>query len=173
MRRRGLLDAVVFSGGEPTLQGAALADAMREVRAMGFCTGLHTAAPYLETFASLLPLLDWVGMDVKASFARYETVTGVPGSGEKVRDALRLLLQSGVGHEIRVTVHPQFHDASGLLQLASELQTMGVENFALQEFRAQGCNDEQLCASASAPLLTDVLCAQIAEHFRNFTLRHA
>lgn len=173
MRRRGLLDAVVFSGGEPTLQGAALTDALREVRALGFRAGLHTAAPYPETFASLLPLLDWVGMDIKASFARYEAVSGVPGSGEKVRDALRLLLQSGVGHEVRTTVHPQLHDAPGLLQLASELQTLGVENFALQEFRAQGCDDGPLCASACAPLLTVDLCAQIAAHFKNFTLRSA
>jgi anaerobic ribonucleoside-triphosphate reductase activating protein len=172
-RRRGLLDAVVFSGGEPTLQGEALADALRQTRALGFRTGLHTAAPYPETLAALLPLLDWVGMDIKALFTAYEAITGVPGSGEKVYTALRLLLQSGVAHEIRTTVHPQLHSVSGLLQLAEELQGLGVKSFALQEFRAQGCDDGLLRASASAPLLTDELCTQIGARFEHFTLRRA
>ena len=67
-RRQGLLDALVFSGGEATLQ-AALPEAMRRVRAMGFKVGLHTAGPYPERLRECLPLLDWVGMDLKAPFA--------------------------------------------------------------------------------------------------------
>ncbi len=66
--RRGLLDGVVFSGGEPTLQ-AALPAALAEVRAMGFATGLHTGGMYPERLAAVLPLLDWVGLDVKGPAA--------------------------------------------------------------------------------------------------------
>src|SRR5690242_19840999 len=69
--RRGLLDAVVFSGGEPTMQRA-LPDAMREVKAQGFKVGLHTAGIYPRKLAMLLPLVDWTGLDVKAPFDRYE-----------------------------------------------------------------------------------------------------
>lgn len=171
-RRRGLLDAVVFSGGEPTLQAAPLAEALHEVRALGFRTGMHSAAPYPETLGSLLPLLDWVGLDVKAPFDRYEALTGVPGSGEKAREGVRLLLQSGIDYEIRTTVHSQLHDAVGLLRLAADLQVMGVENFVMQAFRPQGCDNAVLCAS-SAPILTAELCEQIAARFKNFTLRPA
>ena len=56
--------------------------AMREVRALGFAIGLHTAGIYPRRLAEVLPLVDWVGFDVKAPFdAAYERITGVRGSG--------------------------------------------------------------------------------------------
>ena len=92
-RRQGLLDALVFSGGEATLQ-AALPEAMRRVRAMGFKVGLHTAGPYPERLRECLPLLDWVGMDLKAPFAEYERITGIAGSGAAVEESAALLRRS-------------------------------------------------------------------------------
>ena len=65
--RRGLLDGVVFSGGEPTLQSA-LPQAIAEVRDLGFRIGLHTAGPYPGRLAQVLPLVDWVGFDIKTPF---------------------------------------------------------------------------------------------------------
>ena len=70
----------MFSGGEPTAQPG-LADAIREVRALGFAIGLHTGGAYPRRLASVLPLVDWVGFDAKAPAARYGDVTGVEGSG--------------------------------------------------------------------------------------------
>jgi pyruvate formate lyase activating enzyme len=104
-RRRGLLDAVVFSGGEPTLQPG-LAAAVREVKSLGFKAGLHTAGPYPARLAGVLPFLDWVGMDVKAPFEEYERITAVPGSGEAARESADLLRRSGVRHQFRVTLDP-------------------------------------------------------------------
>ena len=66
-RRRDLLDGVVFSGGEPTLQSG-LDDAIRDVRALGFKIGLHTGGMYPQRLESILQRVDWVGMDVKAPF---------------------------------------------------------------------------------------------------------
>lgn len=103
-RRRGLLDGVVFSGGEPTAQSA-LADAMRDVRGMGFAVGLHTAGMYPSRLAGVLPLTDWVGFDVKAPFdGRYDLLTGRSGSADLVCESLRILLASGVRHQIRTTL---------------------------------------------------------------------
>jgi len=170
-RRQGLLDAVVFSGGEPTLQ-AALPDAIREVRALGFRIGLHTAAPYPHQIKALLPLLDWVGLDIKAPFDQYEAITGVPGSGEKAREGLTLLLESGVDYEVRTTVHARLHSAADLLRLADELQAGGVKSYAVQEFRAQGCRNAELCAP-TPPLLNPQLSSAISQRFKSFTLRQA
>lgn len=94
-RRRGLLDAVVFSGGEPTLQPG-LAAAMREVKAMGFLIGLHTAGVVPRRLATVLPLVDWVAMDVKARFDEHERVTRVRGSGARARRSVELIRASGV-----------------------------------------------------------------------------
>jgi pyruvate formate lyase activating enzyme len=97
-RRRGLLDAVVFSGGEPTQQPG-LAAAMRQVREMGFLVGLHTAGIVPWRLEKVLPLADWVAMDAKAPFADHEQVTGVRGSGERARLSADLLRASGVACE--------------------------------------------------------------------------
>jgi pyruvate formate lyase activating enzyme len=97
-RRRGLLDAVVFSGGEPTLQRG-LGRAMRAVKALGFLVGLHTAGIVPRRLAEVLPLVDWVAMDAKAPFAEHARVTGVRGSGARARASRDLILASGVAAE--------------------------------------------------------------------------
>jgi pyruvate formate lyase activating enzyme len=94
-RRRGLLDAVVFSGGEPTLQRG-LAAAMQEVKALGFLVGLHTAGVVPRRLAEVLPLADWVAMDAKARFDEHERVTRVRGSGARARRSAELIRSSGV-----------------------------------------------------------------------------
>jgi pyruvate formate lyase activating enzyme len=144
-RRSGMLDAVVFSGGEPTLQDG-LADAMCEVRSMGFQVGLHTAGPYPERLARVLPLVDWVGFDVKAPFERYGGITRVPGSGENARESLRLLVESGVDHECRTTLHPALFSAAEAAALSDSLFALGVRRHVLQAFRTGGCLDAALGA---------------------------
>jgi anaerobic ribonucleoside-triphosphate reductase activating protein len=171
-RRHGLLDAVVFSGGEPTLQSGIDA-ALGEVRALGFKTGLHTGGPYPSRLAGLLRHLDWVGMDIKAPFADYARITGVPGSGEKAKASASLLLESGIAHEFRTTIHPMLFNPEMVLELAETLREMGVRHFVLQEFRPQGCNDAALCARPVVDWLDDELCGRIAPLFEHFAVRRA
>ena len=146
-RRQGLLDGVVFSGGEPTLQ-AGLADAMREVRALGFKVGLHTGGMIPQRLAAVLPLVDWVGMDVKAPFADYPRITGAAGSGVCAQAGLRHVLASGVEHEIRTTVHPALLTDADLGHVARDLAARGVRRYVIQAFRSQGCGDESLRKNA-------------------------
>ncbi|WP_310446726.1 anaerobic ribonucleoside-triphosphate reductase activating protein [Thiobacillus sp.] len=144
-RRQGLLDGVVFSGGEPTLQPE-LADAMRAVRALGFKVGLHTGGAYPRRLAEVLPLVDWVGLDAKAAFADYARITGVPGSGVSALASLEQVLASGVAHEIRTTVHPALLSDADVVGLAGALSAHGVKRHVIQAFRSQGCADAALTA---------------------------
>ncbi|MBL3569775.1 anaerobic ribonucleoside-triphosphate reductase activating protein [Rhodovulum sulfidophilum] len=148
-RRRGLLDGVVISGGEPTLQSD-LAAALSEIRALGFRTGLHTGGPYPARLAKAAPLLDWVGFDVKAPFGAYDRITGVPGSGAKARDSLILLRDSGVAIDPRTTVHPALLSAADLARIDAELDALGLPPSRRQPFRAEGCADQALGAWAGA-----------------------
>lgn len=145
--RRGLLDAVVFSGGEPTAQ-AELPAAIAAVRDLGFKIGLHTGGAYPRRLAKVLPLVDWVGIDVKAPRAEYEIVTGIPGSGGSAFASLDLVLASGVAYEVRTTVHPGLSPPSVLFRLARELSARGVLFWTLQPFRAAGCANDVLVSSA-------------------------
>jgi len=171
-RRQRLLDAVVFSGGEPTLQDG-LEQAITEVRELGFKAGLHTGGTYPSRLGELLPLLSWVGMDIKAAFTDYDKVTGAPASGERARESARLLLASGVPYEFRTTVHPLYHTPDSLLQLAEELQQLGAKHYLLQEFRPQGCADETVNIYSARELLDDSLCSRIGAMFESFSVRRA
>lgn len=167
-RRRGLLDAVVFSGGEPTLQ-AALPHAMQAVKSMGFKVGLHTAGIYPRRLATVLPLVDWVGMDVKTRLADYADVTGVNGSGERARKSMELILSHGVAHEFRTTAHPAWLLPQKLAALAAGLAQRGVRHYAVQAFRNRGCTGA--ISPAAEPPLDEETSREIAAHFSSFTVR--
>ncbi len=148
-QRRGLLDAVVFSGGEPTLQHG-LPDAIAEVRSLGFQVGLHTAGCYPDRLAALLPLVDWVGLDIKALAQDYAALTGVPGSGERAWHSLRRLVDSGVAHEVRVTVHDHLLPPAGLDVLLGSLYANGAQTVMLQGCRSERMLDPTLGENAQA-----------------------
>ena len=133
-KRQGLLDGVVFSGGEPTLDSYLL-QAMRDVKALGFKVGLHTAGIYPDRIQAALPLVDWVGFDVKANFADYQSVTDVPRSGQPAWRSLVSVIQSGLPYEVRTTYHPDLHDDEHMLQLAATLKQLGVKDWVVQGFR--------------------------------------
>ena len=148
-QRRGLLDAVVFSGGEPTLQRT-LPDAITQVKAMGYKVGLHTGGPYPERLQHILPLVDWVGLDIKALEENYAEVTGVKGSGTKAWVSARLLIDSGVAHEIRTTVHPALTSPGELEQINNCLRQIGTDRHRLQDCVIEHCLDSSLAALSSS-----------------------
>lgn len=145
--RKGLIEAVVFSGGEPTAQPG-LAAALAEVRKLGFATGLHSAGIYPRRWPAILPRLDWIGLDIKAPQHEYEPVAGVPRSGLNAFVTLALVKQAGVAHEVRTTVHPQLTPPDRLERLANELAGCGVDEWVLQPFRTEGCDRADVTAGA-------------------------
>jgi anaerobic ribonucleoside-triphosphate reductase activating protein len=170
-RRRGLLDAVVFSGGEPTLQSG-VADAMRGAKQMGFRVGLHTAGIYPRRLKALLPLTDWVAMDIKAPFEEYAVTTGAGASGNTAFESMQLILASGVEYEFRTTVHPSLLTPKSLTTLAHALAKSGVRNYVLQEFRARGCATAEL-QNDDRSYLVDSFCRPLEPLFSSFSVRHA
>lgn len=166
--RRGLLDAVVFSGGEPSFQKG-LKTAAAAVKELGFKVGMHTAAPSLKHLQEVIPLLDWVGLDIKANIDDYESSTGIENSGEEAFAALDLLLLAGLALEVRTTVHSLLLSRDQLLRLANTLASKGVRNYAVQMFRSKGCKDQELNRSVS--FLDQALIAELDLMFERFTLR--
>ncbi len=171
-RRIGLIDAVVFSGGEPTMDPG-LASAMEAVRALGFAIGLHTGGAYPRRLQEVLPLLDWVGMDIKCAFEAYETVTAIEDSGTAAQVSAQALLKNGVAYEFRTTVHPSILSSDQVEQLAQQLAGMGVSHYALQMFRQQGCNDPDWHAVSVSSYLDASRLERIAALFKHFTFRAA
>ena len=169
-RRQGLLDAVVFCGGEPTVDRH-LGSAIDQVRQRGFKVGLHTAGIYPDRLRALLPKVDWVGFDVKAPFADYAATTGVRDSGIPAQESLTHLLASGVAYEVRTTRHPSLLSPDKLAEMADSLRQQGVKTFALQEFRSHGCTDTLL--ASQPPPLDNVRTDRLQKLFPTFILRCA
>ncbi len=103
--RRGLLDGVVVSGGEPTLQPD-LPRVCARLQAMGFAVKLDTNGSRPAVLHTLLAdqLVDYVAMDVKAPSAKYAALTGVAPDLGAIRKSIRLLAASGIPHQFRTTV---------------------------------------------------------------------
>lgn len=154
--RRGLLDGIVFSGGEPLLQRG-LPHAALAVRDLGFAVALHTAGPYPQRLERILPLVDWVGFDIKAPFDAYPSVTGATGG--KARESLAMLLSSGINHELRFTLAPAL-DSNAIIHLADELAELGVQRLVLQIYRKHGQPDPAPAAqllAAVAERIPDIM----------------
>lgn len=125
-RRRGFLEAVVFSGGEPTLHPG-LEAALRQVRDMHYLTGLHTAGIFPGRLRRLLPLVDWVGLDVKAPLdERYTWLTGDPRSVSRVLASLELVRASQVSFQLRTTVAPTPEGEKDFADLCRQLSRLGL-----------------------------------------------
>lgn len=145
-RRVGLLDGVVFSGGEPTLDPR-VNSAVDQVRALGHRAALHTAGIYPDRLAELLPKLDWVGFDLKTGFGDYDTLTARHGSAAAVRRSLDRLLASGIEREIRTTYHPRLISDAALRDVARVLKNVGVRHWVLQRWRAHDDEAARLASS--------------------------
>lgn len=175
--RIGLLDAVVFSGGEPTLQRAVV-PAMDMARSLGFRVGLHTAGAYPGLLAQALPHVDWVGLDIKAVPDDYGLVTGTAPSGVLAWRSLELVmgnraLRAGSARplevEVRTTVHPAAIDDARLRALGRRLAEAGVETWAVQRFRDTGARHPlPRVAPAAGELRLDDLPTEL---FRSLVVR--
>jgi anaerobic ribonucleoside-triphosphate reductase activating protein len=172
-RRVGLLDGVVFSGGEPSCDPA-LGQAIAAVRALGLRAGLHTAGIYPQRLQALLPLLDWVGLDIKAPLADgslHDRVTGVRDSAKAVRHSLQALRDSGVDFECRTTAHPSLLGEADLLAVNAELAAAAVPRWALQIARSNGCTASLAPVAADYPSAATL--AQLAAAGPALTVRRA
>jgi len=165
--RVGLLDAVVFSGGEPVAQSL-ISSAITEASDLGFKVGFHTGGAHSGRFAEILPLLAWVGFDVKAPFADYERVTGVTGSGAQALESLRALARSKIPFEVRTTVDPTLLGPDDLARMAAELDREGVARWVIQPVRYQTGARSEAFGAATAK---DLVCASDRARFTSFEIR--
>jgi pyruvate formate lyase activating enzyme len=134
--RRNVLDGVVISGGEPTLQPG-LRDFIFQAHALGYAVKLDTNGSRPTVLGRLLAdgLLDYVAMDLKGPMAKYESICGAPVDHNDVNESIDLIMAAGINYEFRTTVVPQLsHD--DVLAIARRIR--GARRYVLQQFRNPG-----------------------------------
>lgn len=102
--RKGLLDAVVISGGEPTLHDD-LPDVIGIIKSKGFLIKLDTNGSNPLMLSTLIKqgLIDFVAMDIKSSFEKYSSVTGITVDVDSIKQSIILIRQSSIRYQFRTT----------------------------------------------------------------------
>ena len=175
-KRKRLLDGVVFSGGEPLWQED-IVEAVQQVKDMGFKVALHTSGVRPEVLEKLLPLIDWVGLDIKAPLSKYAQATGTKEAfkaGEKTWESLSLIQKAGVDFETRTTTDPRLLTKEDILQMAEQLHKQGVQTYVLQEYRPVSEGQGEPSASQITAFYTDKdFLEELKKLFPNFSVRRA
>jgi pyruvate formate lyase activating enzyme len=151
--RRGKLDGVVITGGEPTLH-ADLPEFIARIKALGFKVKLDTNGTNPEMLQNIvethnyasLPLVDYIAMDMKAPLDKYLKVVGLENinpvkSGEagtlpaaellnRVRKSVKMIMESGIPYEFRTTLSPDLHDKGDIAKMGELLR--GADKWYLQ-----------------------------------------
>lgn len=132
--RAGKLEAIVFSGGEALMQGNATIDYMQRVRGLGFKIGLHTNGFYPNTLEQAIDIIDWVGLDFKATREKYPDLTGQDIAYNNMIRSLDILIAHNKDFEVRITCDPLFIDKDNLMEIMDILSARGVQNVAIQKY---------------------------------------
>ena len=137
-KRRGILDGVAVTGGEPLMQRD-LGDFLKQIRSRGFLVKLDTNGFFPDRLAALLEegLLDYVAMDVKNRPEKYPETCGVKSLDlSKAARSIALLKESGVDYEFRTTVVREFHTVADIEAAAKWIA--GAKRYYLQAFKDSG-----------------------------------
>lgn len=148
--RKGKLDGVCITGGEPTLNQE-LDDFIKEIKQMGFLVKLDTNGTKPDVLKDLInkKLIDYVAMDIKTSFDKYKTITNTDNDMDAIKESIEIIKASGIEHEFRTTVIDKI-SKEDLVEIA---KVVSPSKYFLQEFRSSS----DLIDSATKGVSTDTL----------------
>ncbi len=132
--RLKLLKGVVFTGGEPTIHKD-LQRYMVPMKRLGLKVKLDSNGSDPQTLRRLIEsgIVDYVAMDIKAPFEKYETITGLPVRPEVVKESIRIIASSGIGHQFRTTWPRDLLTADDIKQIRELLPSNS--EYVVQECR--------------------------------------
>ena len=161
-QRKGLIEGVVISGGEPMLHED-IGEFIRGIRERGYLVKVDSNGTMPDRIERLLKSVggDAMGIDYKAPAARYAQLTGT-GDGtiaERVQRSIRLALDAGLDLDIRTTVHKRLLSAEDLAAMHRELVAVGVSGWVLQQYNPVEVIDDEL---SKLPTYTDRELVKIA-----------
>jgi pyruvate formate lyase activating enzyme len=165
--RKGILDGVCVTGGEPTLQPQ-LPQLLRCIKEMGFRVKLDTNGYRPEVLRSVVQegLVDYVAMDVKNGPQAYAATVGLAEIElDKIEDSIRFLLTDSVDYELRTTVAQPLHTEQSMTDLCNWLTKIAGENL-VKRFFLQPFVDRETVPVAGLSAPSELMLAKFAELLR-------
>jgi len=133
--RTNKLDAVVITGGEPTIHKD-LADFIIKIKKLGFLVKLDTNGSNPEVIKKLInqKLLDYIAMDIKAPKEKYQKVVGRQVDWEKIKKSVKIIITSNLPYEFRTTIAIELLSQSDISSIAKLIK--GADKWYLQKFKS-------------------------------------
>jgi pyruvate formate lyase activating enzyme len=133
-RKKGFLDGIVITGGEPTMHGDDLLRFMAEVKKRGFLVKLDTNGTSPEVLRKALErhLVDYVAMDIKAPLTKYSATVARPVDLAAIRESIACIIASPVRYEFRTTVVKSMLSPEDIEQIGRDIR--GARRYYLQKF---------------------------------------
>ncbi|HEC30543.1 MAG TPA: anaerobic ribonucleoside-triphosphate reductase activating protein [Candidatus Yonathbacteria bacterium] len=162
--RRGKLDAVCITGGEPT-QHSDLPEMINKIKKMGFLVKLDSNGSRPEVLDDFIKknMVDYIAMDVKAPLEDYLKIMGWWVSPEKLKKSINLIMSSGIEYEFRTTVAKSITSMDDIRKIAQTIE--GAENYYLQKFIPTKLIDSSLKKESS---YSDEHLNKIAEEMKRY-----
>jgi len=147
-KRRGKLEAVTVTGGEPTLQKD-LAHFLEELKAMSYLVKLDTNGSKPDTLSALINqrLVDYIAMDFKGPFGKYRQISSADVDVFRIRRSIQLMATSGIAHEFRTTVVRSQLGLEDFMSMAEEIRQAPL--YVLQPFVPSKTLDSAFLSEAS------------------------
>lgn len=140
-KRQRLINAIVITGGEPTIYGEVLIDFIKIIKELGFKIKLDTNGTNPELVKKILNLnlIDYIAMDVKNIFEKYNITSGVKVDTNKIKKSIEIIESSNINYEFRTTVSKMFHNSEDLKTISKYFKN--PKKYYIQNYHY---NDEQL-----------------------------
>ena len=137
-KRKKQIDAVVITGGEPTLMPN-LIEHITKIKQLGYLVKLDTNGTNPDLIKKLLDLnlIDYIAMDIKNSYDKYDVTTGIKNiSLDNIKQSINLILNCNIDYEFRTTLVKEFHNEEDIKEIA--LMIKGAKKYFLQCFIDKG-----------------------------------
>ena len=135
--RKGLIDAVVVTGGEPTLMPELLS-LLKDLRKLGYIIKLDTNGTNPKILKTIIEehLVDYIAMDIKNSFTKYALTAGRNVDLDNIKESISMIMNSGLVYEFRTTLVDTYHEISDIKEIKEMIK--GAKKYRLQKFTDHG-----------------------------------
>jgi pyruvate formate lyase activating enzyme len=134
-KRRGQLEGVVVSGGEPTMHED-LPEFLASIKKMGYAVKLDSQGSHPEMLRRIIGegSIDFIAMDIKSTLEKYSMIVARPVDTAEIQESIKLIMDSGLDHEFRTTSVKQLMKIEDFEEIGKMIN--GAQRYAFQRFRA-------------------------------------
>ena len=133
LERKDFVDHIILSGGEPTIDKDFdyMVDTLHN---NGFKIGVHTNGSNPDKIINNIDKIDYLGIDIKTSFAKYDVAAGTKTNVDNVKKTIQFAVNSGKDYELRTTLFPRDVDEQDVINIAKYLKDISAKKYHLQQF---------------------------------------